>query len=79
MFCSHDWEPRTGMDSGSVCAHCGKVSDRECIPGSGLGTGELLPRGSVYIPPHMACEITPGRPQEKRSFLDRLLGIYPTR
>lgn len=43
MFCSHDWAPRTGMDSGSYCLRCSAVSDKECIPGSGLSEGRLGP------------------------------------
>lgn len=31
IFCNHDWHPRTGMDSGSVCLKCGKISHKECI------------------------------------------------
>lgn len=41
MFCSHDWAPRTGMDSGSCCQRCSAVSDKDCIPGSGLSEGRL--------------------------------------
>ena len=48
LFCSHDWAPRTGMDSGSYCQRCSAVSDKECITGSGLSEGRL--RTSLYIP-----------------------------
>lgn len=73
MFCTHDWAPRTGMDSGSSCMLCGRVSAKECLPGSGLSSGELLPRSASRIDPAIPTPVSP------RSFFDRLLGSYPTR
>lgn len=29
LFCDHDWQNRTGMDSGSVCSKCHTTSSRE--------------------------------------------------
>ncbi len=63
MFCSHDWAPRTGMDSGSYCQRCSTVSDKECIPGSGLSEGRL--GKDSYRAPH------PSAPT-KRSYVSRL-------
>lgn len=45
LFCDHDWQPRTGMDSGSHCSKCNKLSDREVSsPSSGLSNGSLQNR-----------------------------------
>lgn len=71
IFCSHDWEPRIGMDSGSMCCHCGRISERECIPSTGLGTGELLPRGAVYSREH---GVTSQEAPRERGFFQRLFG-----
>jgi hypothetical protein len=43
MFCNHDWTPRTGMDSGSFCSQCGKITEKEIniSLSSGLNNGTL--------------------------------------
>lgn len=42
LFCDHDWQPRTGMDCGSICCKCSTVSDREVkTPSTGLTDGKL--------------------------------------
>ena len=73
MFCTHDWAPRTGMDSGSSGMLCGRVSAKECLPGSGLSSGELLPLSASRIDTAIPAPVL------QRSFLDRLLNIHPTR
>lgn len=47
LFCSHDWAPRSGMDSGSYCVKCFSTCARECTPGSGFSAGTLLPRDAT--------------------------------
>lgn len=44
LFCDHDWQPRTGLNSGSYCPHCHSVSDREVGQFSALGNNQLAPR-----------------------------------
>lgn len=45
LFCDHDWQPRTGMDSGSHCSKCNKISNKEVSsPSSGLSNGSLQTR-----------------------------------
>lgn len=29
LFCDHDWQPRSGYDSGSFCSKCYKFTDKE--------------------------------------------------
>ena len=46
LFCDHDWQSRTGMDSGSYCTKCKKISSREVDvnKSSGLNNGTLESR-----------------------------------
>ena len=43
LFCDHDWNTKTGMDSGSYCSKCGKSSEKEIdlSKSSGLNNGTL--------------------------------------
>lgn len=29
LFCDHDWQPRSGYDSGSFCSKCYKLTEKE--------------------------------------------------
>lgn len=76
MLCSHDWQPRSGMDSGSQCCLCGKVSALESTPASGLVNGKLRP-------PRDACDrktaptiLATGLIKPK-SWVHKILGHYP--
>lgn len=72
MFCSHDWSPRTGMDSGSYCQRCSAVSDKDCIPGSGLSEGRLGASSYSPVPEKKA-------PQSFASRIQRAFGLSAER
>lgn len=44
LFCDHDWQPRTGMDSGCYCTKCKTTTDQEfdVSRSSGLNNGQLI-------------------------------------
>jgi hypothetical protein len=46
LFCDHDFVSRTGMDSGSICTKCKKISSREVDinKSGGLNNGTLESR-----------------------------------
>jgi hypothetical protein len=46
LFCDHDWQSRTGMDSGSYCTKCTATSSREVDvnKSGGLNNGTLESR-----------------------------------
>lgn len=45
IFCDHDWQTRTGMDSGSYCSKCNSLSSKEVVQASsGLSNGQLESR-----------------------------------
>lgn len=50
MFCSHDWASRSGMDSGSYCTKCYKISEREVdrSKSGGLNDGVLEQKESFF-------------------------------
>lgn len=43
IFCDHDWQPKTGMDSGSSCTKCGATTNKEfdINKSGGLQNGSL--------------------------------------
>ena len=51
MFCDHDYISRTGMDSGSMCTKCGKMSDKEIdrSRSGGLNNGQLLNEHKSFL------------------------------
>lgn len=78
MLCSHDWQPRSGMDSGSQCCICGKVSALECTPSSGLVKGSLRPAREACDRTKEPTLIATGTVKSK-SWVHNILGHYPTR
>lgn len=50
MFCNHDWQPRTGMDSGSYCTKCSKFSSKEVDFNSlsGLQNGQHVKKPNFF-------------------------------
>ena len=51
MFCNHDFVPRTGMDSGSICSKCYKISSNEVdfSKSGGLNDGKLFKENSGFM------------------------------
>lgn len=41
LWCDHDWQPRSGMNSGSYCPKCQSHSDKEVGVWSSLGSNQL--------------------------------------
>lgn len=49
IFCTHEWVARSGMDSGSICEKCGKITAKETAENSnsGLSSGVLKKKNEL--------------------------------